>query len=109
MPSFAYIGDSITIECSVDLGRLLATSISFFKNNTEIYKWSRTNDRGNPFSFFPTAGVSFDTDKQKYNEIELINIETETSGNYSCRVKINHAVMNYVELSGSLSVLSRKS
>ncbi|KAF5269561.1 hypothetical protein FQR65_LT05899 [Abscondita terminalis] len=108
MPSFAYAGDSVTIECNIDLGGLLATSIIFYKDNNEIYKFSREDGVGSSMSISSVPGVTLNMEKRdKPNEIELMNTNQRTSGVYSCKAKIDHTLMNQASLSGSLKIITR--
>ncbi|KAF5308016.1 hypothetical protein FQR65_LT18287 [Abscondita terminalis] len=103
MPSFAYPGESVLMECNIDHGDLPIVSITWLKDNQEFYKYDP--NQPDPVNITNVVGILVKKDLSRNgNKITISSVSEESTGVYICRVEIDHPDLDVGELSEDLKL-----
>ncbi|KAF5277622.1 hypothetical protein FQA39_LY06115 [Lamprigera yunnana] len=104
MPSFSYLGESVTLECMVDHGDLPIVAITWLKDGKQFYKYDP--NQSDPVLITEVEGVHVKKDLSRNgNKVIIGSVAKESAGTYTCNVEIDHPSLNVGELSGNLKIV----
>ncbi|KAJ8721614.1 hypothetical protein PYW07_002389 [Mythimna separata] len=84
VPSYKREGGKALFTCQYDLQGDTLYSVKWYKDGREFYRYMPST---HPSLFnFPVAGVNIDIGRSTGNNVALVNLSQESSGNYSCEV-----------------------
>ncbi|XP_054167088.1 endothelial cell-selective adhesion molecule-like [Oppia nitens] len=84
VPSPSYVGESVELTCSYDLGDDRLYSVKWYKNDVEFYRYVPKD--WPPGQFLPIPGIRVDLSRSGKNSVFLKQVDIHTAGLYRCEV-----------------------
>ncbi|XP_071033751.1 cell adhesion molecule 2-like [Parasteatoda tepidariorum] len=103
VPSAAVLGDSVTLECSYDLGTEELYVVKWYKDDIEFYRYEPKDD--NQSIYFPQPGIDIDLEKSNSNTVFLRNVALNSAGNYKCQVSTDAPTYSCVQAVKEMNVI----
>ncbi|CAG2103736.1 unnamed protein product [Medioppia subpectinata] len=84
VPSPSYVGESVELTCSYDLGDDRLYSVKWYKNDVEFYRYVPKD--WPPGQFLPMPGIRVDLSRSGKNSVYLKQVDIHSAGLYRCEV-----------------------
>ncbi|XP_057654304.1 uncharacterized protein LOC130892747 [Diorhabda carinulata] len=86
-------GDNVLLVCNYDIGDEPLYNLKWFKGPLEFYRYTPGNIPHK--MIFPLPGVTVDVNNSTNSKVVLKNVESRTSGKYSCEVSTDAPTFDF--------------
>ncbi|XP_071535732.1 uncharacterized protein [Panulirus ornatus] len=84
VPRYLIVGQRANLRCHLALEGEVLYSLKWWKDGKQFYQYIPQNDP--PAVVFTVPGITINPARSGLNEVELLDVQTSSSGNYRCEV-----------------------
>lgn len=103
VPPFLVIGQRARLRCHFALEGEVLYSLKWWKDGSQFYQFIPRNDP--KMVVFSVAGVTVNAENSNLHEVELVDVQTSSSGQYRCEVVAEAPTFNTHVLSANMTII----
>ncbi|XP_037803480.1 uncharacterized protein LOC119597885 [Penaeus monodon] len=105
VPPFLVIGQRARLRCHFALEGEVLYSLKWWKDGSQFYQFIPRNDP--KMVVFSVAGVTVNVENSNLHEVELVDVQTSSSGQYRCEVVAEAPTFNTHVLSANMTIIGK--
>lgn len=105
VPPFLVIGQRARLRCHFALEGEVLYSLKWWKDGSQFYQFIPRNDP--KMVVFSVAGVTVNAENSNLHEVELVDVQTSSSGQYRCEVVAEAPTFNTHVLSANMTIIGK--
>ncbi|CAL4212427.1 unnamed protein product, partial [Meganyctiphanes norvegica] len=103
VPRHLLVGQRATLKCHVDLEGETLYSLKWWKDGMQFYQFIPNNKP--PAVVFTVEGISVNPAKSGLHEVELLDVQISSSGQYRCEVVAEAPTFTTHHLSANMTII----
>ncbi|XP_050720841.1 cell adhesion molecule 3-like [Eriocheir sinensis] len=103
VPRYLIVGKQATLRCHLALEGDVLYSLKWWKDGKQFYQYIPQNDP--PNVVFTVPGITINPKHAELNEVELVDVQTSSTGQYKCEVVAEGPTFNTDTMTANMTIL----